>query len=90
MRQNTVLGDSYIGLTTPPADFATTIAPGGTIPLQQTRPALQIEDLMAGMSTFIGGGALHSMQGIVNRTNAGPINGSGNRAALSLAPTSAS
>ncbi|WP_433526283.1 MlaD family protein [Nocardia pseudovaccinii] len=70
LRQNTVLGDIYIGLTTPPADFATTIAPGGTIPLQQTRPALQIEDLMAGMSTFIGGGALHSMQEIVNRTNA--------------------
>ncbi|WP_063038434.1 hypothetical protein [Nocardia pseudovaccinii] len=62
--------DIYIGLTTPPTDFATTIAPGGTIPLQQTRPALQIEDLMAAMSTFIGGGALHSMQEIVDRANA--------------------
>lgn len=70
LRQNTVLGDIYIGLTTPPADFASTIAPGGTIPLRQTRPASQIEDLMAGMSTFIGGGALHSMQEIINRTNA--------------------
>ncbi|MFD0364245.1 MlaD family protein [Nocardia sp. GCM10030253] len=70
LRQNTILGDIYIGLTTPPADFVETIAPGGTIPLRQTRPALQIEDLMAGMSTFIGGGALHSAQEIINRTNA--------------------
>ncbi|MFQ6331566.1 MlaD family protein [Nocardia sp. CWNU-33] len=70
LRQNTILGDIYIGLTTPPTDFAETLPPGGTIPLPQTRPALQIEDLMAGMSTFIGGGALHSVQEIINRSNA--------------------
>ncbi|MEV0032062.1 MlaD family protein [Nocardia sp. NPDC050793] len=70
LRQNTILGDIYIGLTTPTGDFDRTIPPGGTIPLARTRPALQVEDLLAGMSTFVGGGAMQQMQDIVNRVNA--------------------
>ncbi|MGV9821774.1 MlaD family protein [Nocardia xishanensis] len=70
LRQNTILGDIYIGLTTPTGDFDRVIAPGGTIPLARTRPALQVEDLLAGMSTFVGGGALQQMQAIVDRVNA--------------------
>ncbi|TQM33057.1 MlaD family protein [Nocardia bhagyanarayanae] len=70
LRQNTILGDIYIGLSTPAGDFDRTIPPGGTIPLARTRPALQVEDLLAGMSTFVGGGAMQQMQDIVNRVNA--------------------
>ncbi|NNH72742.1 MCE family protein [Nocardia uniformis] len=70
LRQSTILGDIYIGLTTPATDFDKTIPPGGVIPLARTEPPLQVEDLLAGMSTFVGGGALHQFQEIVNQTNA--------------------
>ncbi|MFI9504012.1 MlaD family protein [Nocardia sp. NPDC052566] len=70
LRQNTILGDIFIGLTTPAAGFTETIQDGGTIPLTQTRPALQVEDLLAGMSTFVGGGAVQQAQDIINRVNA--------------------
>ncbi|MEV0297373.1 MlaD family protein [Nocardia sp. NPDC050710] len=70
LRQNTILGDIYIGLTTPATDFDRTIPPGGTIPLDRTRPALQVEDLLAGMSTFVAGGAIQQMQEIIDRVNA--------------------
>ncbi|MFC9998609.1 MlaD family protein [Nocardia sp. NPDC127526] len=70
LRQNTVLGDIFVGLVTPPDGFGTLLQPEGTIALARTRPALQIEDLMAAASTFISGGALHTMQDIVDRANA--------------------
>ncbi|MGW4846811.1 MlaD family protein [Nocardia brasiliensis] len=70
LRQNTILGDIFIGLTTPTSDSGTIIAPGGTIPIQRTRPPLQVEDLLASLSTFVGGGAIQRFQDIVNQTNA--------------------
>ncbi|MFI6866483.1 MlaD family protein [Nocardia sp. NPDC050406] len=70
LRQNTLLGDVFIGLTTPPGDAGATLAPGGVIPLAQTKPALQVEDLLAGLSTFIGGGAPQRIQSIIEQTNA--------------------
>lgn len=70
LRQNTMLGDIFVGLTTPPDGFDTLMSSGDTIPLTQTRPALQIEDLMSGAATFLSGGALHTVQDIIDRTNA--------------------
>ncbi|MEV6279505.1 MlaD family protein [Nocardia sp. NPDC051832] len=69
LRQNTILGDIFIGIDTPATGFDRTIPPGGTIPLAQTRPALQIEDLLAGMSTFVGGGAVQQVQDMIVRLN---------------------
>ncbi|WP_245721804.1 MlaD family protein [Nocardia crassostreae] len=40
LRQNTILGDIYVGLTTPENSSGATIPDGGVIPLGQTRPAL--------------------------------------------------
>ncbi|MFF2555979.1 MlaD family protein [Nocardia sp. NPDC058058] len=70
LRQNTLLGDVFIGLTTPPDDLARSIPAGGTIPLAQTKPALQVEDLLSGLSTFVGGGAPHQVQEIIEQANA--------------------
>lgn len=70
LRQDTILGDVFIGLTTPPGDFAHAIAADGRIPLAQTKPALQVEDLLAGLSTFVGGGAIHQLQDVVSQANA--------------------
>ncbi|WP_328290785.1 MlaD family protein [Nocardia aurantiaca] len=71
LRQNTVLGDIYLALTTPPDGFGATIPDNGLIPLDRTRPPLQIEDLLSGLATFVGGGAVTQFQDIVNRLNAG-------------------
>ncbi|MGX1778826.1 MlaD family protein [Nocardia brasiliensis] len=70
LRQNTILGDIFIGLTTPASDSGPSIAPGGTIPIQRTQPPLQVEDLLASLSTFVGGGAMQRFQDIINQTNA--------------------
>ncbi|WP_306363484.1 MlaD family protein [Nocardia sp. CC227C] len=70
LRQNTLLGDVYIGLSTPPGETGATIPPGGTIPLERTQPALQVEDLLAALSTFVGGGTPQRIQDIVEQANA--------------------
>ncbi|MEV6773752.1 MlaD family protein [Nocardia sp. NPDC051030] len=70
LRQNTILGDIFIGLTTPTTGFDNLIPADGVIPISQTKPPLQVEDLLAGLSTFVGGGALHQVQEIINQSNA--------------------
>ena len=70
LRQDTILGDVYISLVTKTDPGTATIAAGGTIPLNQTKPALQIEDILSGLATFVSGGALRSTQDIVNQLNA--------------------
>ncbi|WP_433561194.1 MlaD family protein [Nocardia sp. CA-151230] len=70
LRQNTVLGDIFIELTTPANASGADIPPGGVIPLARSKPALQVEDIMSGMATFIGTGAVGQFQDIVNRVNA--------------------
>ncbi|MBJ8344435.1 MlaD family protein [Antrihabitans sp. YC2-6] len=69
LRQATVLGDIYIALITPSNGFDDPIPDGGTITRKQTKPALQIEDTMAGIATFVQGGAIHEMQDIITRMN---------------------
>lgn len=69
LRQNTILGDIFIGLSIPSTPNPRTLSPGGTIPIQHTEPALQIEDLLAGLSTFVTGGAVQRFQDIIDSTN---------------------
>ncbi|MBF5000521.1 MCE family protein [Nocardia sp. BSTN01] len=69
LRQNTILGDIFIGLTIPTTPVTRMLAPGSTIPIQRTQPPLQIEDLLAGLSTFVTGGAIQRFQDIVDSTN---------------------
>ncbi|MGW4241884.1 MlaD family protein [Nocardia sp. NPDC004722] len=69
LRQDTILGDIHIALDTPAAGFGTLLTDGGTIPLRQTHPPVQIEDAMAGMATFVQGGAVNKLQDMVNRFN---------------------
>ncbi|MGW4739646.1 MlaD family protein [Nocardia xishanensis] len=69
LRQNTVLGDIHIALTTPPDGFGSLLEPGGTIDLDHTKPPVQLEDTMAAMAFFVQGGAVGQLQDIVNRFN---------------------
>lgn len=70
LRQDTVLGDIHVELSTPSDGFATPLPAGGTIPRAQTAPATQVEDILTGIATFVQGGAITRFQDIVNRLNA--------------------
>ncbi|GAB2544306.1 MlaD family protein [Nocardia heshunensis] len=69
LRQDTVLGDIYIALDTNVPAGSGTLRAGATIPVGQTVPALQIEDVISGLATFVSGGALRSAQDIVDKLN---------------------
>lgn len=70
LRQDTILGDIHVALTTPSGGAGEPVLPsGGTIPLRQTKPPVQIEDAMASVAAFVQGGAVNQLQDIVDRMN---------------------
>ncbi|MFE3229390.1 MlaD family protein [Nocardia sp. NPDC059228] len=69
LRQATPLGDVHIALTTPPGDATGFYPADSTIPLAQTAQAPQVEDTLASISTFVGSGAINSIQDTVRQFN---------------------
>ncbi|WP_328391426.1 MlaD family protein [Nocardia sp. NBC_00416] len=69
LRQNTVLGDIHIALTTPPDGYGALLRPGDTITRDHTRPPVQLEDTMAAIAFFVNSGSVGQLQDIVNRVN---------------------
>ncbi|QLY30619.1 MCE family protein [Nocardia huaxiensis] len=70
LRQNTVLGDIHLALTTPPDGFGKLLQADGTITQEHTRPPVQLEDTMAALAAFTQGGAVNQLQDIIARFNA--------------------
>ncbi|HTY34912.1 MlaD family protein [Mycobacterium sp.] len=77
LRQATPLGDIYIALV-PPEDRAgdmPVLRDGGTIPLRNTAPADNVEDLLRSVSNLVAGGAIGTLQStVVNANKAFPKN----------------
>ncbi|MFE6925807.1 MlaD family protein [Nocardia sp. NPDC057663] len=69
LRQETPLGDVHIALRVP-VEATVPMPPGATIPLAQSTPSLPIEDIFAGLATFVGSGAVTDIQSIVTQMNA--------------------
>lgn len=69
LRQETPLGDVHIALSEPADATAGELTPGATIPLAHTTQSPPIEDILAGLSTFIGSGAVTDFQSIVRTMN---------------------
>ncbi|MFE6861818.1 MlaD family protein [Nocardia sp. NPDC057668] len=69
LRQETPLGDVHIALSVPATAAGSVLEPGATIPLAQTIAALPIEDIFAGLSAFVGSGAVTDIQTIVTTMN---------------------
>ncbi|MFE3194425.1 MlaD family protein [Nocardia sp. NPDC059240] len=69
LRQDTPLGDVHIALAEPAGSAAAQLQPGATIPLADTTRSPAIEDVLAGLSTFIGSGAVADFQDIVRKIN---------------------
>ncbi len=69
LRQNTVLGDIHVALTTPSNGFGTLLHDGSTIPVTQSKPPVQLEDTMALVAAFTQGGAVTQLQDVIEQIN---------------------
>ncbi|GAB4586841.1 MlaD family protein [Nocardia sp. IFM 10818] len=70
LRQSTILGDIHIALEAP-ADGATDfLVNGDVIPVQQTIPATNVEDILRALSNIITGGRWSDLQQLVADVNA--------------------
>ncbi|MRH92744.1 MCE family protein [Nocardia sp. SYP-A9097] len=70
LRQSTILGDIHIALEAPanaPADF---LRDGDVIPVSQTVPATNVEDILRALSNIITGGRWGDLQQLVADVNA--------------------
>ncbi|MBO0852607.1 MAG: MCE family protein [Nocardia sp.] len=71
IRQDTLLGDTYIGLDRGP-DTANVgfLHTGGSIPESQTSSPPQLEDTMAVLANFVNGGSIQKVEDMMSRINA--------------------
>ncbi|MEV0773880.1 MlaD family protein [Nocardia salmonicida] len=69
LRQDTILGDIHLSLTTPKDGFGELLRDGDTIPIERTKPPVQLEDTMATMALFVQGGAIGQLQEMLGRIN---------------------
>ncbi|CCK65794.1 MlaD family protein [Mycobacterium canetti] len=73
LRQTTVLGDIYIALMPPESPAPASLRDGDTIPLRNTVPADNVEDILGGLSNLVSGGTLNTLQeAVVNFNKAFP------------------
>jgi len=69
LRQATPLGDIYIALLPPGDHPAAVLRDGDTIPLRNTAPADNVEDLLRSLSNLVSGGAVGTLQSTVVNLN---------------------
>ncbi|WP_067898292.1 MlaD family protein [Nocardia vaccinii] len=70
LRQTTVLGDIYLALLPPnSAATAALLHDGDTIPLRDTFPGPQVEDMLQRIATFVDGGSITRLQDAITRLN---------------------
>jgi phospholipid/cholesterol/gamma-HCH transport system substrate-binding protein len=69
LRQATPLGDIYIALVPPGDRPAAVLRDGDTIPLRNTAPADNVEDLLRSLSNLVSGGAIGTLQSTVVNLN---------------------
>ncbi|MFC8529232.1 MlaD family protein [Nocardia sp. NPDC057227] len=70
IRQNTLLGDTYVALDHDAiAAGAEFLAPGGTVTVERTSSPPQLEDTMAVLAYFINGGSIQRVQDAMSRIN---------------------
>lgn len=67
LRQDTLLGDTYVAITNPADAYSTPLARGGTIGKDQVKPAVQVEQLLNSLANFVGGGSLPQMGNTFDR-----------------------
>ncbi|GAA1004966.1 hypothetical protein GCM10009551_081890 [Nocardiopsis tropica] len=69
LQQDTILGDTYVALKSTPGKPGTALKAGDTVPLAQTKPPTQIEDILRDLANFLGSGSLMQLQDTFKRIN---------------------
>lgn len=71
IRQDTVLGDTYVAIERPEAGPSDTnsLAPGDSIPLDRTSSAPTLEDTLAVLATFVNGGTIQRVESSIAQLN---------------------
>ncbi|MEU1204890.1 MlaD family protein [Nocardia sp. NPDC005825] len=70
LRQSTILGDIHIALEAPKNASSTMLGNGDVIPVAQTIPATNVEDILRALSNIITGGRWSDIQKLVTDVNA--------------------
>ncbi|MFI6871705.1 MlaD family protein [Nocardia sp. NPDC050406] len=70
LRQSTILGDIHIALEAPKQSDAVFLQDGDVIPVSQTVPATNVEDILRALSNIVTGGRWADMQTLVADVNA--------------------
>ena len=69
IRQDTLLGDTYIAITRDPEIRGGAIPPGGTVPVSRTISPPQLEDTIAVLANFVNGGSIQKIEDVMGRVN---------------------
>ncbi|WP_067680042.1 MlaD family protein [Nocardia miyunensis] len=69
IRQNTLLGDTYIALDHGPVVQGPYLPPGGTVSVDHTSSPPQLEDTMAVMAYFVNGGSIQQIENAMTGIN---------------------
>ncbi|MFF0492469.1 MlaD family protein [Nocardia sp. NPDC004068] len=67
LRQTTVLGDIYLALLPPRGGTDPPLGDGDTIPLRDTDPGPQVEDILQRIALFVNGGSITRLQDAFDR-----------------------
>ncbi|MCD2111629.1 MlaD family protein [Rhodococcus rhodochrous] len=71
VRQNTLLGDTYVALLrNPDGRSGEYLGEGATVPVERTTSPPQLEDTMAVLATFVNGGSIRRIEQVMGRVNA--------------------
>lgn len=70
VRQNTLLGDTYVALLrAPDSESGRYLEEGATVPVERTTSPPQLEDTMAVLATFVNGGSIRRIEQVMARVN---------------------
>lgn len=70
VRQNTLLGDTYVALVREPDSRVTGFLDAGdSVPITRTTSPPQLEDTMAVLATFVNGGSIQRVQDVMAKVN---------------------
>ena len=70
LRQDTLLGDTYVSIQNPSDAWSQRLADGGTLGKDSVKKPVQVEDLMKSLSNFLGGGSLPQLGNAFGQLNA--------------------
>ncbi|MFT4201704.1 MlaD family protein [Gordonia sp. (in: high G+C Gram-positive bacteria)] len=67
LRQDTLLGDTYVAITNPADAYSSPLPHGSTLGKDRVKPPVQVEGLLNSLANFVGGGSLPQLGNTFDR-----------------------